>query len=66
MTLSFVMNQDDSFTTNMLETYTEVTLNCFNNLKVRFNANNIENAQSILKFVYSPYRPNLFGKGGTL
>jgi len=53
MILSFVMNQDGSFNINMLETYAEVTLNCFKNLKVRFNAQNIKNAQNILDFIYS-------------
>jgi len=60
MTLSFVMNQDNSFTINMLENYAEFTLNCFNNLKVRFNAYNIEDAQIILQFIYSPFTPKFF------
>jgi len=54
MILSFVMNQDGSFTTNMLEVYTEVTLNYFYNLKTRYNAHNIEDAQRILGFIYRP------------
>jgi hypothetical protein len=60
MTLSFVMNQDDTFSLNMLENETEVTLNCFNNLKVRFKAGDIEDDQSILKFIYSPSAPKFF------
>jgi hypothetical protein len=60
MTLSFVMNQDDTFTINMLENETEVTLNCFNNLKVRFKAGDIENDQSILRFIYKPSVPKFF------
>ncbi|MDR2718384.1 MAG: hypothetical protein LBB89_10025 [Treponema sp.] len=60
MTLSFVMNQDGTFTTNMLEFYTEVTLNCFNNLKVRYNAKNFETTQYILDFVYKAYTPSFY------
>jgi hypothetical protein len=60
MTLSFVMNQDGTFNTNMLECYTEVTLNCFNNLKVRYNAVNSENSQGILSFIYKVTTPNFF------
>jgi len=60
ITLSFVMNQDDTFSPNMLENETEVTLNCFNNLKVRFKAGDIEDDQSILKLIYSPSAPKFF------
>jgi len=58
--LSFVMNQDDTFTTNMMESYTEVTLNCFNNLKVRYNAVNTENPESILNNIYRGFIPDFF------
>jgi hypothetical protein len=55
--LSFVMNQDDTFTTNMMESYAEVTLNCFDNLKVRYNVGNIKNDQSILNYIYRGFTP---------
>jgi hypothetical protein len=58
--LSFVMNQDDTFTTNMIEVYTDVTLNCFNNVKVRYNVANSNNAQSILTYIYRGFTPNFF------
>jgi len=60
ITVSFVMNQDDTFDINMMEIYTEVTLKCFNNLKVRFNVANSENAQSILSYIYKGFTPNIF------
>jgi hypothetical protein len=60
MVLSFVMNQDDTFSVNKMETYTDVTLNCFNDLKVRYNAGNSENAQNILNYIYRGFRPDLF------
>jgi len=60
ITISFVMNQDDTFEINMLEIYTEVTLKCFNNLKVWFNVGNSENAQSILSYIYKGFTPNIF------
>ena len=58
--LSFVMNQDDTFTTNMIEVYTDVTLNCFNNVKVRYNVANSSNADSILSYIYRGFTPNFF------
>ena len=58
--LSFVMNQDDTFSVNMMETYTDVTLNCFDDLEVRYNAGNSDNAQNILNYIYRGFRPDLF------
>jgi hypothetical protein len=58
--LSFVMNQDDTFSVNMMESYTEVTLNCLNNLEVRYNAGNSDNTQNILNYIYRGFRPDLF------
>jgi len=60
ITISFVMNQDDTFAINMMEIYTEVTLKCFNNLKVRFNVANSENTESILSYIYKGFTPNIF------
>ena len=57
ITLSFVMNQDGTFTTNMMETYAEITLNCFNNLKVRYNVGNLKNSQTILNYIYLGFTP---------
>ena len=62
--LSFVMNQDDTFAPNLMETYTEITLNCFDNLKVRFMAggSSNNNAQVILDMIYKSnfFSPSLF------
>jgi hypothetical protein len=60
--LSFVMNQDDTFTINMLESWTELTLNCLDNLKVRFNAENYRESSNILKIIYEGFTlaPGLF------
>ena len=55
--LSFDMNQDNTLTTNMMKNYTEVTLNCFDNLKVRYNVGNADNAQSILNSIYRGFTP---------
>jgi hypothetical protein len=60
ITISFIMNIDDSFDINMMETYTEVTLNCLNNLKVYFNAGNSENAGNILNYIYRGFTPKIF------
>ena len=60
VTLSFIMNQDDTFATNMMEGYTEVTLNCLDNLKVRYNAGNSESVQIILSCIYRGFTPDFF------
>ena len=60
ITLSFVMNQDDTFATNMMESYTEVTFNCLNNLEVRYNAGNSESVQIILSCIYRGFTPDFF------
>jgi len=61
LVLSFIMNQDGTFTTNMMEPTTEVTLNCFNNLKVQYSPGNIESAQSILRYIYTDMMPDFLG-----
>jgi hypothetical protein len=60
--LSFVMNQDGTFTTNMIECWTELTLNCFDNLKVRFLAERSSNDSNILNLIYEghDFLPRLF------
>jgi hypothetical protein len=58
--LSFVMNQDDTFNTNMMEGYTEVTLNSLDNLKVRYNAGNSDSVQIILSCIYRGFTPDFF------
>jgi hypothetical protein len=50
--ISFLMNQDGTFIPNMAEVYTGVTLNCYNNLKVRFNTYNTSNKEHILDYIY--------------
>jgi|GEM_PF-6388494 len=57
--ISFVMNQDDTFDINMLEIYSEVTLICFNNLKVRHNVARVDRNQRILDFIWKDTIPNL-------
>jgi hypothetical protein len=47
--ISFVMNEDGSFNTNMVEWFTTVTLRCFNNLKVRFGSSSFTTQATILK-----------------
>jgi hypothetical protein len=58
--LSFVMNQDDTFNTNMMEGYTEVTLNSLDDLKVRYNAGNSDSVQIILSCIYRGFTPDFF------
>jgi hypothetical protein len=58
--LSFVMNQDDTFATNMMEGYTDITLNCFDNLEVKYNSGNSEGAQIILNCIYRGFTPKFF------
>jgi len=50
--ISFLMNEDKTFTPNMVEVYTEVTLDCYNGLKVRFNPYNTSNKEYILDYIY--------------
>ncbi|MDR2478933.1 MAG: hypothetical protein LBD48_06435 [Treponema sp.] len=52
LVLSFVMNTDGTFTTNMIEVYTEVTLKCMNNLKVRYLVGTIKGQNTILDQIY--------------
>jgi len=61
LVLSFIMNQDGTFTTNMIEPTTEVTLNCFNNFKVQYSPGNIESDQSILRYIYTDMMPEFLG-----
>jgi hypothetical protein len=58
--LSFIMNQDDTFDTNMMEGYTDITLNCFDNLKVKYNSGNSDGAQIILSCIYRGFTPKFF------
>lgn len=60
--ISFIMNQDGTFTTNMIETYTDVTLRCFDNLKVRFCSYKIDDQAYILGSIYKKFNPRLFGR----
>jgi hypothetical protein len=62
LVLSFVMSQDGAtFTPNLIESTTDVTLNCFNNLKVKYHVGDIENNQTILTYIYTEKRPIFLG-----
>ena len=59
--LSFVMNLDDTFQINMIEMYSDITLNCLGNRRVRLNTENEENASTILDYIYrGSFRPASF------
>jgi hypothetical protein len=58
--LSFVMNKDGTFTTNMYESYADITLNCMNNLKARICTRQSDDADTILGRIYKSFTPSAY------